>query len=68
LFSFEHVSGSALYAPVLHPSGQLGAIDWARAIVITRDVVRAFEDQALRGTPASTFEQTVGRYGELHAP
>jgi len=65
---YNFTDWSALYAPVLGPAGQLGSIDGARAIVITRDVVRAFVDRALRGTPASTFEATVGRYGELHAP
>jgi len=67
----EHLNftdDSVLYMPVLHPVGQLGSIDGARGIVITRDVVRAFLDQGIRGTPASTFEATVGRYGELHAP
>src|SRR5439155_5167759 len=59
---------SVLYMAVLHPVGQLGSIDGARGIVITRDVVRAFLDQGIRGTPASTFEATIGRYGELHAP
>jgi pimeloyl-ACP methyl ester carboxylesterase len=65
---YNFTDWSVLYAPVLHPVGQLGSIDGARAIVITRDLVRAFVDQALRGTPASTFEETVKRYGELHAP
>jgi len=65
---YNFTDWSAFYAPVLGPVGQLGSIDGARAIVITRDVVRAFLDQALRGTPASTFEATVGRYGEVHAP
>jgi dienelactone hydrolase len=65
---YNFTDWSALYAPVLHPAGQLGPIDGARAIVITRDVVRAFVDQALRGTPASSFEETVRKYGELHAP
>ena len=65
---YDFTDWSALYAPALRPAGQLGPIDGARAIVITRDVVRAFLDQALRGTPASTFESTVGRYGELHSP
>jgi predicted dienelactone hydrolase len=65
---YNFTDWSALYAPVLHPSGQLGSIDGARAIVITRDVVRAFVDQALRSTPASTFDETVRRYSELHAP
>jgi predicted dienelactone hydrolase len=65
---YNFTDWSAFYAPALRPAGQLGSIDGARAIVITRDVVRAFVDQALRGTPASTFETTVGRYGELHTP
>src|SRR5437764_1349235 len=67
----EHLNftdNSVLYMPVLHPVGQLGSIDGARGIVITRDMVRAFLDQGIRGTPASIFEATVGRYGELHAP
>jgi dienelactone hydrolase len=65
---YNFTDWSVLYAPALHPAGQLGSIDGARVIVITRDVVRAFVDQGLRGTPASTFEETVRRYGELHAP
>jgi pimeloyl-ACP methyl ester carboxylesterase len=65
---YDFTDWSALYAPVLHPAGQLGAIDGARAIVITRDVVRAFVDQALRGTPTSTFDATIARYPELHGP
>jgi len=54
--------------PLLRPVGQLGSIDGARAVVITRDVVRAFLDQGIRGTPASTFDATIGRYVEMHAP
>jgi hypothetical protein len=54
--------------PALHAVGQLGSIDGARGVLITRDVVRAFLDQGIRGTQAATFEATVGRYGELHAP
>jgi predicted dienelactone hydrolase len=65
---YDFTDWSALYAPALHPAGQLGSIDGARMIVITRDVVRAFVDQAVRGTPTSTFEATVARYRELHAP
>src|SRR5438876_3460518 len=67
----EHLNftdNSVLYMPVLRPVGQLGSIDGTRGVLITRDVVRAFLDQGIRGTPASTFEATVGRYGELHAP
>jgi pimeloyl-ACP methyl ester carboxylesterase len=67
----EHLNfsdNSVLFMPVLRPVGQLGSIDGARGVLITRDVVRAFLDQGIRGTPASTFEATVGRYGELHAP
>ena len=67
----EHLNfsdNSVLFMPVLRPVGQLGSIDGARGIVITRDLVRAFLDQGIRRTPASTFEATVGRYGELHAP
>jgi len=65
---YNFTDSSVLYAPVLHPVGQLGPIDGARAIVITRDVVRAFVDRSLRGAPASTFDAAVGRYSELHAP
>jgi pimeloyl-ACP methyl ester carboxylesterase len=65
---YNFTDWSALYAPALGPAGQLGAIDGGRAVVITRDVVRAFLDQAIRGTPASTFEATIARYSELHAP
>jgi pimeloyl-ACP methyl ester carboxylesterase len=65
---YNFTDWSVLYAPALGPAGQLGSIDGARVIVITRDVVRAFVDQALRGAPTSTFEATVARYGELHAP
>ena len=63
---YNFTDWSVLYAPVLHPAGQLGSIDGARAMVITRDVVRAFVDHRLRGAP--TFEETVRRYRELHAP
>src|SRR6266513_2265762 len=66
----EHLNftdNSVLYMPVLRPVGQLGSIDGARGIVITRDLVRAFLDHGVRGTPSATFEATVGRYGELHA-
>ena len=65
---YNFTDWSVLYGPVLHPVGQLGSIDGARVIAITREVVRAFVDQALRGAPASTFDETVRRYGELHAP
>jgi dienelactone hydrolase len=67
----EHLNfsdNSVLFMPLLRPVGQLGSIDGARGVLITRDVVRAFLDQGIRGTPASTFEETIGRYGELHAP
>lgn len=67
----EHLNfsdNSVLFNPVLHPIGQLGSIDGARSVLITRDVVRAFLDQVLRGTPASTFDATIARYPELHAP
>jgi hypothetical protein len=67
----EHLNfsdNSVLFMPLLRPVGQLGSIDGARGVLITRDVVRAFLDQGVRGTPASTFEATLGRYGELHAP
>src|SRR5437870_9868295 len=67
----EHLNftdNSVLFMPVLHPVGQLGSIDGSLGVLITRHVVRAFLDQAIRGTPASTFEATVGRYGEVHAP
>ena len=65
---YNFTDSSGLYAPVLHPVGQLGPIDGARAIVITRDAVRAFVDCSLREEPASTVDATVGRYAELHAP
>jgi pimeloyl-ACP methyl ester carboxylesterase len=65
---YNFTDSSVLYAPVLHPVGSLGSIDGARGILITRDVVRAFVDRGLRGTPASTFDAAVGRYAELHAP
>jgi dienelactone hydrolase len=67
----EHLNfsdNSVLFMPLLHAVGNLGSIDGARGVLITRDVVRAFLDQGVRGTPASTFEATIGRYGELHAP
>jgi dienelactone hydrolase len=67
----EHLNfsdNSVLFMPLLRPVGQLGSIDGARGVLITRDVVRAFLDQGVRGAPASTFEATVRRYGELHAP
>lgn len=62
---YNFTDWSALYAPALHPTGQLGSIDGARAITITRDVVLAFVNRALRGTPPSVFEETVRRYAEL---
>jgi len=65
---YNFTDWSVLYAPALRPAGQLGSIDGARVMALTRDVVRAFVDQALRGTPPSTFDQTLGRYAELHAP
>jgi len=67
----EHLNFSdngVLFMPVLRPVGQLGSIDGARGALITRDVVRAFLDQGIRGAPTSTFEATVGRYAEVHAP
>jgi predicted dienelactone hydrolase len=67
----EHLNfsdNSVLFMPLLHAVGNLGSIDGARGVLITRDVVRAFVDQGIHGTPASTFDATVGRYGELHAP
>ena len=67
----EHLNftdNGVLFMPALHAVGQLGSIDGARGVLITRDVVRAFLDQGIRGTPTSTFEATVGRYRELHAP
>jgi predicted dienelactone hydrolase len=67
----EHLNftdNSVLFMPLLRPVGQLGAIDGARGVLITRDVVRAFVDQGIRGTGGSTFEATVGRYAELRAP
>ena len=67
----EHLNfsdNSVLFMPALHAIGSLGSIDGARGVLITRDLVRAFLDQGVRGTPASTFEATVGRYRELHAP
>ena len=67
----EHLNfsdNSVLFMPLLHAVGNLGSIDGARGVLITRDVVRAFLDQGIRGIPTSTFEATVGRYGELHAP
>jgi pimeloyl-ACP methyl ester carboxylesterase len=67
----EHLNfsdNSVLFMPVLGPIGQLGSIDGARSVLITRDVVRAFLDQGLRGTPASTFDATIARYPELHEP
>ena len=65
---YNFTDSGVLYAPVLHPVGQLGSIDGARGLLITRDVVRAFLDQTIRGTASSTFEATVARYSELHAP
>jgi pimeloyl-ACP methyl ester carboxylesterase len=67
----EHLNfsdNSVLYAPVLHAVGSLGSIDGTRALVITRDLVRTYLDQQMVGTPAATFDATVARYGELHAP
>jgi dienelactone hydrolase len=67
----EHLNfsdNSVLFMPLLHAVGNLGSIDGARGVLITRNVVRAFVDQGIRGTAASTFDATVGRYDELHAP
>jgi dienelactone hydrolase len=67
----EHLNfsdNSVLFMPLLRPVGQLGTIDGARGVLITRDMVRAFVDQGVGRTPSSTFEATVGRYGELHTP
>ena len=65
---YNFTDHNVLFTPLLHPLGQLGSIDGARAVLITRDVVREFLDQGIRGTPASTFDAAVGRYQELHAP
>ena len=67
----EHLNFSdngVLFMPLLRPVGQLGSIDGARGGLITRDVVRAFVDQEVRGAPTSTFDATVERYAEVHAP
>jgi dienelactone hydrolase len=67
----EHLNfsdNSVLFMPLLRPIGQLGSIDGARSVLITRDVVRAFLDQVLRGIPASTFDATIARYPELYEP
>ena len=67
----EHLNFSdngVLFMPLLRPVGQLGSIDGARGGLITRDVVRAFVDQEIRGAPTSTFDATVERYAEVHAP
>jgi hypothetical protein len=67
----EHLNfsdNSVMFMPLLRPVGQLGTIDGARGVLITRDVVGAFLDQVIRGTPAPTLEATIGRYPELHAP
>ena len=64
----EHLNfsdSSVLFEPALHPLGYLGPIDGARAILITRDVLRSFLDAPMRGAPAAAFESTVGRYSEL---
>ena len=64
---YNFSDSSVLFTPVLRAIGLLGSIDGARGILITRDVVRAFLDQGVRGASASAFEATVGRYPELHA-
>ena len=67
----EHLNFSdngVLFMPLLRVVGQLGSIDGARGLTITRDVVRAFLDQGIRGTATSTFEARVARYREIHAP
>ena len=67
----EHLNFSdngVLFMPLLRPVGQLGSIDGARGGLITRDVVRAFVDQEIRGAPTSTFDATVERYVEVHGP
>ena len=65
---YNFTDNAVLFMPLLRVAGQLGPIDGARGGVITRDVVRAFLDQGIRGVPTSIFDATVGRYRELHAP
>ncbi|TMC68140.1 MAG: hypothetical protein E6J13_15230 [Chloroflexi bacterium] len=65
---YNFTDNAVLFMPLLRVVGQLGPIDGARGGVITRDVVRAFLDQGIRGVPTSIFDATVGRYRELHAP
>lgn len=43
----------------------LGAIDPGRMNVITRDVVRSFLDENVRGAPAGSFAAATARYPEL---
>jgi dienelactone hydrolase len=43
----------------------LGTIEQSRMDVITRDVVRSFLDENVRGAPAGSFASTTARYPEL---
>lgn len=54
-----------LYGPLYGPLGILGSIDGERGVAITRDVVRAFLDQHLKGADASVLDATISRYPEL---
>ena len=65
---YNFTDNAVLFGPLLRVVGQLGSIDGSRGLTITRDVVRAFLDQGIRGTPTSTFEATVAGYAEIHAP
>jgi dienelactone hydrolase len=54
-----------LYGPLWGPLGVLGSIDGERAATITRDVVRAFLDQHLKGASPTELEATISGYSEL---
>jgi dienelactone hydrolase len=43
----------------------LGTIDQSRMNVITRDAVRSFLDENVRGAPADSFASTVAQYPEV---
>ena len=54
-----------LYGPLWGLVGSLGSIDRERAATITRDVVRTFLDQHLRGASPTELDATISGYSEL---
>jgi pimeloyl-ACP methyl ester carboxylesterase len=54
-----------LYGPLWGPLGILGSIDGQRSVAITRDVVRAFLDQHLKGASPTELDASISAYPEL---